>query len=75
MSDDRFVIDGHERLTSTAEYRAESQKVIAEVRARYAEPLAAAGLFRRLALRLQMRREIDRRLAELAPPDALYLQA
>jgi hypothetical protein len=75
MSDDRFVIDGYERLTSTAEYQAESQKIIAEVRARYAGPLADAGLFRRIALRLWMRREIDRRLAELAPPDALYLQA
>lgn len=72
MSDDRFVIDGHERLTSTSEYQAASQQIIAEVRARYAEPLASTGIFGRLALRLRMRREIDRRLAELAPPDALY---
>jgi hypothetical protein len=74
MSDERFVVDGYERLTSTSEYRAEREKIIAEVEARYAEPLAGAGVLRRIALLLQRRREIARKLAESAPPDALYFR-
>jgi hypothetical protein len=48
------------------------EKIIAEIRASYAGPLAEAGILGRIALRLRMRREIARALAELAPPDALY---
>ena len=75
MSDERFVADGYERLTKSSEFRAARADVIAAVRARYAEPLAAAGILRRLALHLRMRREIAQELARLAPPDALYFRS
>ncbi len=52
------------------EYRLE---VEAAVRARYADELAGARGLRRLLLRLRIRREIERRLDELAPGKALYL--
>jgi hypothetical protein len=74
MSDERFVLDGYERLTQSSEFRAARAAVIAAVRDRYAEHLAGAGILRRLVLHLRMRREIARELAKLAPPDALYFQ-
>lgn len=74
MSDERFVADGHERLTKSSEFRATREAVIASVQARYAEQLAGAGILRRLVLRLRMRREITHELAKLAPPDALYFR-
>ena len=74
MSDERFVADGHRRLTESSEFRATRASVIGAVRARYAEQLAGAGILRRLKLHLRMRREIDQELAKLAPPDALYFR-
>ena len=74
MSDDRFVADGHERLTKSSEFRAARSAVITSVQARYADQLAAAGILRRLMLRLRIRREIAQELAKLAPPDALYFR-
>jgi len=74
MSDDRFVADGHERLTKSSEFRVARSAVIASVQARYADQLAAAGILRRLVLRLRMRREVAQELAKLAPPDALYFR-
>ena len=75
MSDERFVADGHERLTSSDEYKEARAAIVAAVQARYAEPLAGAGAFRRIVLLLRRRREISRELAKIAPPDALYLQS
>jgi len=75
MHDDRFIADGRKRLMASKEYRAARAEVIAAVRARYAESLASAGVFRRLVLRLRMEREIAREVAELAPPEALYLRS
>lgn len=74
MSDERFVVDGYERLTRSSEFRAAQAAVIAAVRARYAEAVARAGILRRLLLHVRMRREIAQELAELAPPDALYFR-
>lgn len=74
MSGDRLVVDGYERLTASSGFRAARARVAAEVRARYAERLAAAGPLRRLVLHLRIRREIAQELAKLAPPDALYFQ-
>ena len=74
MADERFVVDGHERLTESSEFRAARASVVAAVRARYAEDLAGAGLLRRLVLHLRMRREIAQELDKLAPPDALYFR-
>lgn len=74
MSDDRIIAEGYKQLTESKEFRAIRDEVIAAARARYAEPLASAGFFRRLVLHLRMRREINRELDRLAPRDALYLQ-
>ena len=63
-----IVADG--RAGVRKEYRPE---VEAAVRARYADELARARGLRRLLLRLRIRREIERRLDELAPGKALYL--
>lgn len=75
MSKERFIVDGREQLMKSKEYQAARADVIAAVRARYAEPLASAGILRGLVLRLRMKREIARELDQLAPPDALYLQS
>ena len=60
---------------ATQEYRTARAEVIAAVRARYAAPLASAGILGRLVLRFRMQREIAREVEKLAPPDALYLQS
>jgi len=62
-----FVADGRERLVS-----ASRTDVEAEVRSRYAEPLAAAGVLERLRLELRIRREIRQALERIAPAAALY---
>lgn len=73
MADNRFMADGRERLEQSEGYRAARAEIIAAVRARYAESLARAGILRGLVLHLRMKREVARELAEIAPPDALYL--
>lgn len=75
MPDERIIAHGREQLTSSRQYRAARGEVIAAVEARYAEPLASAGFFRRLVLHVRMRHEIAQELDKLAPPDALYLQS
>jgi hypothetical protein len=75
MPKERFIADGRERLMKSEGYRAARAEVIAAVRARYAESLASAGVFRRLVLRLRMEREMAREVAKLAPPGALYLRS
>jgi hypothetical protein len=62
-----IVADGHERAV-----RALEPVVRAEVEAEYAERLAAASRWKRARLKQEIRREIERRIAERAPPDALY---
>jgi hypothetical protein len=75
MSDERFIADGRERLMKSKEYQAAQAEIVAAVRARYSESLASAGIFRRLVLRFRMEREMEREVAKLAPPGALYLQS
>lgn len=65
--DVRFVADGHEQSVS-----ANRPFVEMEVRSRYAEQLAAAGILARLSLELQIRREIRLALERIAPAEALY---
>jgi hypothetical protein len=65
--DVQFVADGRERLVA-----ASRASVEAEVRSRYIEQLAAAGLIERLRLELRIRREIRRELERIAPVGALY---
>lgn len=50
-------------------------QAVAEVRARYAPMLAGAGPLRRLWLRIQLRRAIERAVTDLSPPDACFLAA
>jgi hypothetical protein len=64
---DKFVADGRERIA-----RDEIKRIRREVRARYADRLAAGGLFRRLWLRMKTHREIERQLNKIAPRDGLY---
>jgi hypothetical protein len=63
----RFVSDGCQRarLALEAENRAAVER-------EFAERLRDASLPRRLMLERQMAREIERRLGEQAPLDALY---
>ncbi len=65
--EEHFVADGYERAVE-----ATLPQIQAEVKAEYAERLASAGWYRRLWLRVEMRREVWRRLARIAPPWALY---
>ena len=72
---DRFFPEGREQWEASPEYRQRRQEVIAAVRARYAPLIAGAGLVRRLWLRLQRRRAIERELETLSPTDACFLTA
>jgi hypothetical protein len=47
-------------------------EIRAAVVAEFAERLAVASLIERWRLRREMAREIERRLRQTAPPDALY---
>ena len=62
-----IVADGQERARAAA-----MERVRAEVQRRFAPELARAGFWRRWALRLHLRREIQRRMEQIAPRDALY---
>jgi hypothetical protein len=62
-----IVADGHRRAV-----RALEPVVRAEVEAEYAERLAAASRWKRALLKQEIRREIERCIAERAPRDALY---
>ena len=56
-------------------YWASIYRVRADVRKEFSEALAQAGFLRRIFLRVQMNREIKRRMREIAPPWALYFRA
>lgn len=62
-----FVADGYERLR-----RALQPQIRAEVEREFAERLHAADFWQRLLIGREISREIERRLREAAPPDALY---
>lgn len=68
--DSHFVADGCERAR-----KASIDKIRAQVEAKYSERLRAANWARRLLLKAEMRREVERRLDRIAPPDALYFIA
>ena len=46
--------------------------IVREIRARYTDELARAGLFERMQIEARIRAEIRAALAQVAPPDALY---
>lgn len=62
-----IVADGQRRS-----YNAYIAQVRAEVEAKRADELAAAGLWRRWQIRREIEREIEQRMAKLAPKDWLY---
>ena len=62
-----FVADGHRRARAAVE-----PHVRAEVESEFAGRLQNASFFKRLRLLREMEREIQRRVDQTAPPDALY---
>jgi hypothetical protein len=64
---DRFVADGQERAHAAIE-----PTIRAAVTAEYAERWQRATFWQRFWLRREIQHEIDRRLEEAAPSDALY---
>ncbi len=73
MDYDQIVADGAERLVNDPEM----QKRIAEAREafveKYRKQWERAGFFKRLWLRWKIRSEMVKKMKDLAPPDALYL--
>ncbi len=63
----QFVADGQRRA-----YDAEIEHVRTEVEAQYAEELSRAGIWNRLRIRRKIKREIRKRMRDLAPPGGLY---
>ena len=64
-----LIAGGHGRARS-----ANIDQVTDEVKQRYAPALASAGFLKRLLLRWRMRKEIAKRMQQLAPDDALYFK-
>ena len=64
---DAFHAGGHADLHSIHE-----PQVRAEIELKYASELEGASWFNRRSIRKRIEREIDSRLDELAPRDALY---
>ena len=65
----RIVASGHKRVV-----RGEIKRIRREVHEQYAAALAEAGFFRRLMLRIRIRKEVQARLNKIAPRDGLYGQ-
>ena len=64
---DGLVPDGYDQLRSIHE-----PQVRAEIELKYADQLTSASWLNRRKIRKQIELEIDTRLDNLAPPDALY---
>jgi hypothetical protein len=64
---DGFIPDGCDRLRSTHE-----PQIRAEIELKYADQLASASWLTRRKIRKRIKHEIDTRLDDLAPPEALY---
>lgn len=75
MSAERLLADGRERLLADPGLQAELDLAVAEIETRYAPLLENSGLFRRLWLRRQMKKEIAREIELRAPSEALYVRA
>jgi len=71
---DRIIENGRERLLQAPEVQEKIAAVRREVEAQYTERYATAGCIKRRILRWKMEREIARRIEQIAPSDALYLQ-
>jgi len=62
-----IVVDGRRRIRKD-----DLERVRKEVAAKYAARLATAGPVGRFLLRWRLHRDVERELAKLAPPGALY---
>ena len=62
-----IVADGQARARRAAERR-----IRQEVTAKYGELLSRAGLFRRIAIRIRIERDVRKLLRQVAPNDAFY---
>ncbi len=65
----QIVEDGRDRVREGGR-----EEIRRKVLARYAARLDGAGFFRRLLLRLQIRREIEAELEKIAPRGGQYLR-
>ncbi len=62
-----IVSDGGNRA-----YQANIKAVRAEVEKKYADQLVEAGFWKRIKLRRQIEKEVQKRMKKIAPPGALY---
>lgn len=68
-----FVHEGRANLYATDEFQAKRRQIKKAIAARYAARLATAGPLRRLWLRFQMHRALQRRWRRMAPsPESLW---
>jgi hypothetical protein len=76
MDNDRpqIVADGRERLQEAKDASVARQRIAAEVWDEFQEEFSSASFWRRLWLRVKIRRELRTRMDREFPPDALYLQ-
>lgn len=71
-----FVVDGERRLLESEELRTKLREVKADIRSRYAEKMAKAGFFRRLALRWRMAAEYRQERKRIVPSaESLYAKS
>ncbi|MBI3463047.1 MAG: hypothetical protein HY000_08320 [Planctomycetes bacterium] len=67
-----IVADGHKRLLDALQADGTVARIRTEVENEFALHFPNASVWIRWRLRREINREIERRLAKLAPPDALY---
>ena len=72
MSPNGIVADGASRAKRSPEYLTACAMLRFDIEAEYEPLLAEAGPLRRLRLRVQRRRRIQREIAELTPDRDLY---
>jgi hypothetical protein len=64
-----FISDGSSRLQKCEEFRAKCNELWLTIKLKYAEEIAAANSFRRIQLKLAMRREYRVGVCEIAPSE------
>jgi len=72
LKNEPFTADGYGNLRSSPEVLEARERIAAEVRSEYSEQLSGATWFRKPWIAYRIHREIERRLEEIAPLDALY---
>jgi hypothetical protein len=75
MSKSRLLADGRQRVLSDPGVQFELDLAISAIEARYAPLLKEAGIIRKLRLRRQMKKDMEREIELRAPSMALYVRA